>query len=40
MGLWGYGLAESELDRDRWQTCEELWECIIFTKMTLLPRIC
>jgi len=23
MGLWGCGLSESELDRDRWHTCEE-----------------
>ena len=49
MGLWGCGLSESELDRDRWHTCEEGSEpcssnsgnlLIIFTEMTLLPGIC
>lgn len=36
MGLGGRGLAESELDRDRWQTCEDRSEPCLLSAVKIM----
>ena len=36
MGLGGCGLAESELDKDRWQTCEDRSEPCLLSMVEIL----